>query len=97
MSEHRMAETPEREESSMTEPERAESSRAGEPATEAAEKLKPCPFCGCDSAEVRTAERPHEQAIMVRCSNCYVQTPTYDARWYLARSNVMRAWNRRAP
>lgn len=68
-------------------------------------KLKPCPFCGKDSAVIKTETRPdgyyHYDVKYVVCENCGVRTKTHICNGYFgieqwSDEQAAAEWNRRA-
>lgn len=59
-------------------------------------QIKPCPFCGCEDAELADSEVPKidgrgkKQAVF--CNSCFCEGPTADHE-----SDALELWNRRFP
>jgi len=53
-------------------------------------KLKTCPMCGKDHAEIRQ-QAPTEKYFYVVCRECYLRTD-----YYLTREFASNGWNKRA-
>lgn len=64
------------------------------------DKLKPCPFCGNDSATIHTDDTDEAWWVTCTTDGCEADGPVRDYRSKLSREDgekwVVDAWNRRA-